>query len=65
MSTRITLRPRKRSGAENLLRTSVALIKKPETAILGLTGLGALYLIPKARRYAERKAGETFDRLRP
>jgi len=65
MSTRMTLSPPKRSGAENLLRTSVALMKKPETAVLGLTGLGALYLIPKARRYAERKAGETFDRLRP
>jgi hypothetical protein len=51
--------------ASRLLRTSVALMKKPETAVLGLTGLGALYLIPKARRYAERKTRETFDRLRP
>lgn len=64
MSTRMTF-SQKTTPASNLLRTSLGLAKKPETAILGLTGLGALYLIPKARRYAERKAGETFDRLRP
>lgn len=64
MSTRMGF-SHKTTPASNLLRTSLGLVKKPETAILGLTGLGALYLIPKARRYAERKAGETFDRLRP
>jgi len=65
MSTRITPRQQQASGTQNALRTSVDLLYKPETAVLGLTGLGALYLIPKARRYAERKARETFDRLRP
>jgi hypothetical protein len=64
MSTRMGF-SHKTTPASKLLRTSLGLVKKPETAILGLTGLGALYLIPKARRYAERKAGETFDRLRP
>lgn len=65
MSTRITLSQPEMSGTEKALRGSLSLMRKPETAVLGLTGLGALYLIPKARRYAERKARETFDRLRP
>ncbi len=64
MSTRMTFGNQK-SGEQNLLKTSLSLVKNPKTAVLGLTGLGALYLIPKGRRYLERKASETLDKLRP
>lgn len=68
-----------RSGAENLARTSIDLIAKgaaqarsgeiskglgaPATAA-GLVGLGALVLIPSARKFLQRKAGEQLDRFK-
>jgi len=55
---------RKGSGAQNLSSTTSKLLTNPATVGLGLAGLGALYLIPKGRRYLERKAGEQINRFR-
>ena len=54
------------SGAQNFARTSAeyVLSSDPKKIGLGLAGLGALFLIPKAVRSAKERASRELDKLR-
>lgn len=54
------------SGAQKLARTTAEYVLSgdPKKIGLGLAGLGALFLIPKAVRSAKERASRELDKLR-